>query len=597
MADIQKHVLICGGTACSTPGAKSLEPELTRQIERQGLADTVKIVEAVYFGMCSKCPMLLIYPDEVVYARVDPTDIEEIVKSHLKDGKPVDRLVSEEGVDRSRIRVLGDADFFGKQLRITLRNTGIIDPESIEDYLEVKGYEALAHMLENMAPADVIDTVTASGLRGRGGAGFPTGVKWKLTAEADGDPKYVVCNADEGDPGAFMDRTAIEGDPHSILEGMAIGAYAIGASQGYIYIRAEYPLAVKRLRQAIEQAEKYNLLGDNILGTGFNFHIDIKLGAGAYVCGEETALINSMEGRRGMPRPRPPFPSISGFWEKPTLINNVETWANVPAILMNGPEWFSKIGTEGSKGTKVFALAGKIKNTGLVEVPMGTTLREIIFDIGGGIKYDKQFKAAQTGGPSGGCLPPIYLDLPVDYESLKAAGSIMGSGGLIVMDEDTCMVDVAKFFIRFMQDESCGKCTPCREGTNRLLEILTRITSGEGEMDDLWKLERLGHTIQRSSLCGLGQSAPNPVLSTLRHFRSEYEAHIKEKRCPAGACAALLRYNIDPAKCVGCTLCARVCPVSCISGEPKRVHEIDQSRCIRCGQCMEKCRFGAIYKK
>ncbi|HEY3299129.1 MAG TPA: NADH-quinone oxidoreductase subunit NuoF [Armatimonadota bacterium] len=597
MADTRKHVLICAGTACTGSKAKIIEPELHRQLEKNGLKDKVKVIETVYFGMCGKCPMLLIYPDEIVYEHVKAEDLAEIVKSHLKGGKPVERLISKDGVDRTRVRVLGDAEFFGKQLRITLRNTGVIDPELIEDYLEVKGYEALAHVLENMTPTDVIKSITDSGLRGRGGAGFPTGLKWKLTAEADGDTRYVICNADEGDPGAFMDRTAIEGDPHSIIEGMTIGAYAIGAHTGYIYIRAEYPLAIKRLQNAIKQAESFGLLGENILQSGFDFKLGLKLGAGAYVCGEETSLIHSMEGRRGMPRPRPPYPSVSGLWEKPTVINNVETWANVPAIILNGSAWFSNIGTEGSKGTKVFALAGKVKNTGLVEVPMGTTLREIIFGIGGGIKDDKKFKAAQTGGPSGGCIPEKYLDTPIDYESLKQTGSIMGSGGLIIMDEDTCMVDVAKFFVRFTQDESCGKCTPCREGTKRLHEILTRITEGHGEEEDIWKLERLSHTIQRSSLCGLGQMCPNPILSTLQHFRDEYDAHIKEKRCPAGACLALLRYHIDPEKCVGCTLCAKVCPVDCISGEPRKTYVIDQERCIRCGQCMPKCRFDAIYRK
>jgi NADH:ubiquinone oxidoreductase subunit F (NADH-binding)/(2Fe-2S) ferredoxin/NAD-dependent dihydropyrimidine dehydrogenase PreA subunit len=568
-----------------------------RLLDKYGLTDQVKIIETVYFGLCGRCPMLLVYPNETLYEHLTPESLEEIVKSHLLEDKPVERLISHDPVDRTRIRVLGDAAFFGKQLRITLRNTGIIDPELLEDYLEVKGYDALAHVLEHVSPQQVLDTVTASGLRGRGGAGFPTGQKWKFTAELEDTPKYVICNADEGDPGAFMDRTAIEGDPHSILEGMTIGAYAVGSNQGYIYIRAEYPLAVKRLEMAIEQAKSNGLLGKNILGSDFSFDIEIKLGAGAYVCGEETSLIHSMEGRRGMPRPRPPYPAVSGLWGKPTVINNVETWANIPAIILNGADWFAGIGTEGSKGTKVFALAGKVKNTGLVEVPMGTTLREIIFDIGGGIKDGKAFKAAQTGGPSGGCLPAQYLDYPVDYESLKSAGSIMGSGGLIVMDEDTCMVDVAKFFLGFTQDESCGKCTPCREGTKRMLEILTRITEGKGEADDLWKLERLARTAQRASLCGLGQAAPNPIVSTLRLFRDEYEAHIFEKRCPAGACLALLRYHIIPEKCVGCTMCARVCPVSCIAGEPKKVHEIDQSRCIRCGQCMAKCHFSAIERK
>ncbi|WP_319586213.1 NADH-quinone oxidoreductase subunit NuoF [uncultured Desulfobulbus sp.] len=596
MTGIEKHVLICGGTAC-TGKAKSIQPELKKQLEKYGLASSVRVMETVYFGLCGKCPLMLIYPDETVYEHVTGGDLEEIVRDHLRDGKPVERLLSKGGFDRSRIRVLGDADFFGKQLRITLRNTGIIDPESIEDYIEVKGYDALGKVLSIMKPDDVIEEIIKSGLRGRGGAGFPTGMKWRITADSEGETKYVICNADEGDPGAFMDRSAIEGDPHSIIEGMIIAGYAIGSSTGYIYIRAEYPLAIKRLKEAIMQAECYGLLGDNILNSGFNFKLDLRLGAGAFVCGEETSLINSIEGRRGMPRPRPPYPSVSGLWDHPTLINNVETWANIPAIILNGSGWFKSIGTETSKGTKVFALAGKVNNTGLVEVPMGTTLRQIIFEIGGGIKDGKAFKAAQTGGPSGGCLPTQYLDTPVDYETLRQAGSIMGSGGLIVMDEDTCMVDVAKFFLGFTEDESCGKCTPCREGTKRLLEILTRITEGEGVPDDIWKLERLCHTIQRASLCGLGQAAPSPVLSTLKNFRAEYEAHINEKRCPAGVCSALLRYFIEPEACVGCTLCAKVCPVSCISGTPKKVHEIDQSRCIRCGQCMAKCRFDAIYKK
>ncbi len=596
MTDI-KHVLICGGTACTGAAKSSILPELQRLIDRAGLRDRVRIIETVYFGLCGMCPVVMVYPDETVYQRVSVADLPEIVESHLAGDKPVLRLVSPDGIDRSRIRVLGDAGFFGKQLRITLRNCGIIDPESIEDYLEVKGYDALAHVLDHMTPSDVIGSVTHSGLRGRGGGGYPTGIKWKLTSDAEGDQKYVICNADEGDPGAFMDRSAIEGDPHSILEGMAIAGYAIGANIGYVYIRAEYPLAIDRLRKAIKQAESYGLLGENILGTGFSFKIGIKLGAGAFVCGEETALIHSIEGRRGMPRPRPPYPSVEGLWGKPTLINNVETWANVPPIILNGPAWFAGIGTEKSKGTKVFALAGKVNNTGLVEVPMGTTLREIIFDIGGGIKGDRKFKAAQTGGPSGGCIPAEYLDVPVDYESLQQAGSIMGSGGLIVMDEDTCMVDIAKFFLQFTQDESCGKCTPCREGTKRLLEILTRITEGNGELDDLWKLERLSHTVQRSSLCGLGRSAPNPVLSTLKQFRHEYEAHINDKRCPARACLSLLRYYVNSEKCVGCTLCARVCPVNCISGAPRTAHVIDQNRCIHCGECMAKCKFDAIYKE
>lgn len=597
MANTEKQIMICAGTACTGPAKRELEPEFERQLEKHGLKDEVRIIETVYFGLCGRCPIVIVYPDETIYEHVKPSDVAEIVESHIVGGKPVERLIGGSDIDRSRIKILGDADFFGKQMRITLRNCGIINPESIEDYLEVKGYEALAKVLDTMKPEDVIETISKSGLRGRGGAGYPTGLKWKFTADAEDTPKYVICNADEGDPGAFMDRSAIEGDPHSILEGMAIAGYAVGSNTGYIYIRAEYPLAIKRLRHAIKQAEEMNLLGENILGSGFNFKIDIRLGAGAFVCGEETALIHSIQGQRGMPRPRPPYPAVHGLWGKPTVINNVETWANIPAIILNGAEWFASIGTKGSKGTKVFALAGKVKNTGLVEVPMGTTLREIIYDIGGGIKGGKKFKAAQTGGPSGGCIPEKYLDTPIDYESLQQAGSMMGSGGLIVMDEDTCMVDIAKFFLGFTQDESCGKCTPCREGTKRLLEILTRISEGNGVPDDLWKLERLCHTVQRASLCGLGRSAPNPVLSTLTHFRDEYEAHIYEKRCPAGACLALLRYYIDPDKCVGCTLCARVCPVSCISGSPKTVHVIDQDKCIHCGQCYEKCRFDAIEKR
>jgi NADH:ubiquinone oxidoreductase subunit F (NADH-binding) len=493
------------------------------------------------------------------------------------------------------LSLIKDSDFLKKQLRIALRNCGIIDPENIDDYLCVRGYEALAKALTQMKPYDVIKAVKDSGIRGRGGAGFSTGLKWDFAYQAKGDVKYIVCNADEGDPGAFMDRSAIEGDPHSLIEGMLIGGYAVGAQKGVIYIRAEYPLAIKRLEIALEQARQHKLLGENILGTDYSFDIELRLGAGAFVCGEETALLNSIEGNRGMPRPRPPFPTQSGLFGKPTLINNVETWCNIPVILIDGAEWFRSIGTENSKGTKVFALAGKVRNTGLFEVPMGTTLREMVFDIGGGIPNGKKFKAVQTGGPSGGCLPEEYLDTKIDYESLAAAGSIMGSGGMIVIDEDACMVNIAKFFLEFTQDESCGKCTPCREGTKRMLEILTRITEGKGKQGDIEKLERLGTMIQKASLCGLGQSAPNPVLSTIKNFRQEYEQHINEKKCVAGVCQALLRYVIND-NCVGCGACRRVCPVECISGEKKAKHEIDQDKCIKCGQCMSVCKFGAVDK-
>jgi len=598
MADSNKRkVVVCCGTACTDPGGKKLEPEIKRMLAERGAEDRVEVEEAVAYGMCKNCPMVIVEPEHIIYSKIGLDRLERVIDEHLINGKPVEEFRVTEPVDTSNIRILGNADFFGKQVRITLRNCGVIDPESFDDYLNMRGYEALAKVLETMTPTQVIDEIERSGLRGRGGGGYSTGLKWRQTASVPAEKRYVICNADEGDPGAFMDRSAIEGDPFCLIEAMTIGGYAIGSDQGYIYVRAEYPLAIKRLRYAINEARERGLLGSNIFGTDFSFDIDLRLGAGAFVCGEETALIASIEGRRGMPRPRPPYPSNKGLWDCPTLINNVETWANVPAIILNGADWFANMGTETSKGTKVFALAGKIKNTGLVEVPMGTTLREIIYDIGGGIRDDKKFKAVQTGGPSGGCIPEQYLDTPIDYESLLKAGSMMGSGGMIVMDEDTCMVDVAKFFLTFTQDESCGKCTPCREGTKRLLEMLIRITEGAGVPEDLPKLEKLSRHVKKASLCGLGQSAPNPILSTLQNFREEYEAHIYDKHCPAGVCLALLRYYIDPEKCVGCTLCAKVCPVKCISGAPKETHVIDQSLCIKCGECKKKCPVKAIYRE
>jgi len=595
----KRKIVVCSGTACTDPGGKQLEPIIRRLLAERHAQDFVDVEEAVSYGLCRDCPMVIVKPDDIYYGKLNADKLARIIDEHVIGGKPVEELRIPDTIDTSNIRLLGSADFFGKQVRIALRNCGIIDPESFDDYIEMRGYEALAKVLETMTPEKVIDEIERSGLRGRGGGGYKTGLKWRQArSDVETAPKrYVICNADEGDPGAFMDRSAIEGDPFCIIEAMTIGGYAVGSDQGYVYVRAEYPLAIKRLEFAIGEARKRGLLGKNIFGTDFSFDIGLKLGAGAFVCGEETALIASIEGRRGMPRPRPPYPAQVGLYDCPTLINNVETWANVPAIILNGWEWFSKLGTEKSHGTKVFALAGKIKNTGLVEVPMGTTLREIIYGIGGGIRNDKRFKAAQTGGPSGGCIPEEFLDTPVDYESLLKAGSMMGSGGMIVMDEDTCMVDVAKFFMGFNQEESCGKCTPCREGTKRMLEILTRITEGNAYPDDLEKLEKLAKHIKRSALCGLGQAAPNPILSTLQNFRAEYEAHVKEKRCPAGVCLALLNYIIDPDKCVGCTLCAKVCPVDAITGEPKKTHFIDPDICIKCGECKKKCPVKAIYRK
>ena len=555
------------------------------------------MVKTGCFGLCALGPIMIVYPEGTFYSMVQEDDIPEIVAEHLLKGRVVTRLLYEETTKTDKITPLNETDFYKKQHRVALRNCGVINPENIEEYIGTGGYEALGIVLTEKKPEDVIQILLDSGLRGRGGAGFPTGLKWKFAAANEADQKYVCCNADEGDPGAFMDRSILEGDPHAVLEAMAIAGYAIGASQGYIYVRAEYPIAVKRLEIAIAQAREYGLLGKNIFESGFDFDIELRLGAGAFVCGEETALMTSIEGSRGEPRPRPPFPALKGLFQKPTILNNVETFANIPQIIVNGPEWFASMGTEKSKGTKVFALGGKINNTGLVEIPMGTTLREIVEEIGGGIPGGKKFKAAQTGGPSGGCIPAEHLDVPIDYDNLIAIGSMMGSGGLIIMDEDTCMVDIAKFFLEFTVDESCGKCTPCRIGTRRMLEILEKITKGQAEMEDLDRLEELCNHLKTSSLCALGQTAPNPVLSTLRYFREEYIAHIVDKKCPAGVCKDLLHYKIDPDKCKGCTLCARTCPADAIIGSVREVHMINPEKCVKCGACMEKCRFGAIYKE
>jgi len=591
------HVLVCGGTGCTSGGSDRIYDAFLKEIENFNLKDEVQVIRTGCFGLCAEGPIVIVYPEGAFYSKVADSDVKEIVEEHLLKGRIVKRLLYKEALEEGQIKSLNEVKFYKKQMRIALRNCGVINPENIEEYIAYDGYKALAKVLTEMTPEQVIDWVKRSGLRGRGGGGFPTGLKWEFAAKAPGDVKYVVCNADEGDPGAYMDRSILEGDPHSVIEAMAIAGYAIGSKQGYVYVRAEYPLAVKRLEIAINQAREYGLLGKNILGTDFEFDIEIRLGAGAFVCGEETALMTSIEGHRGEPRPRPPFPAVKGLWGKPTLLNNVETYANIPVIILKGPEWFASIGTEKSKGTKVFALVGKVNNTGLIEVPMGTTVREIVEDIGGGIPGGKKFKAVQTGGPSGGCIPASLMDTPIDFDSLTALGTMMGSGGMIVMDEDTCMVDIAKFFLEFTVDESCGKCPPCRIGTRRMLEILQKITSGNGTMEDIEKLEELAYSIKDSALCGLGQTAPNPVLSTLRYFRDEYEAHVKEKRCPAGACKALLRIVIDKELCKGCGICAKNCPANAITGQIKKPFEIDQTKCIKCGVCIEKCPFKAISKK
>ena len=602
----RSHVLVCGGTGCTSSGSQQIIEAFEREIKANDLENEVAVVRTGCHGLCALGPIVLVYPEGSFYSMVKAEDVPEIVSEHLLKGRVVTRLLYDETVQEAEVIPLAETGFYKKQMRVALRNCGVINPENIDEYIAVDGYQALGKVLTEMTPEQVIDTILASGLRGRGGAGFPTGQKWKLarTLVPDADQKYVCCNADEGDPGAFMDRSVLEGDPHVVLEAMAIAGYAIGANQGYIYVRAEYPIAIERLRIAIGQAREYGLLGKDIFGTGFDFDIDLRFGAGAFVCGEETALMTSIEGNRGEPRPRPPFPAVKGLFAKPTVLNNVETYANVPRIILNGPEWFASMGTEKSKGTKVFALGGKIKNTGLVEVPMGTTLREVVEDIGGGIPNGKKFKAAQTGGPSGGCIPAEHFDVPIDYDNLIAIGSMMGSGGLIVMDEDNCMVDIAKFFLEFTVDESCGKCTPCRIGTKRMYEMLEKITKGQATLEDLDKLEELCYYIKANSLCGLGQTAPNPVLSTLRYFRDEYEAHVVEKRCPAGVCKDLLSFTIDKEKCIGCGMCARQCPASAISktdyiapGKKLPAMAIDTAKCVKCGACMSTCKFAAISKK
>ena len=602
------HALICGGTGCTSSGSAEIQEALHREIAAKGLEDEIKVVQTGCFGLCALGPIMIIYPEGIFYSKVTAEDVPEIVEEHFLKGRPVERLIYKEEENETEEQILNsslsDTQFYKKQLRVALRNCGVINPENIDEYIAMDGYFALAKVLKEMTPEDVIKTILDSGLRGRGGGGFPTGRKWQFARNSVSDKKYVVCNADEGDPGAFMDRSVLEGDPHAVLEAMAIAGYAIGADEGWIYIRAEYPIAVARLKIAIKQAREYGVLGNDIFGTGFNFDVHIRLGAGAFVCGEETALLTSIEGHRGMPRSRPPFPAVKGLWGKPTIINNVETYANIAQIILKGPEWFASMGTEKSKGTKVFALGGKIHNTGLVEIPMGTTLREIVEDIGGGVPNGKKFKAAQTGGPSGGCIPASLIDTPIDYDNLIAIGSMMGSGGLIVMDEDTCMVDLAKFFLEFTVDESCGKCSPYRIGTRRMLEILTKITEGKGTMNDLDELEELAATLKSNSLCALGQTAANPVLSTLKHFRDEYIAHIVDKKCPAGVCKKLMKYSVLKDKCFGCGMCMRSCPADAISktdyiapGKKLPAVAIDPQKCIKCGACIASCKFKAIVKE
>jgi len=591
----RSFVLICSGTGCESNKSGVIFDRMAKQITEKGLLSEIQLVKTGCFGLCERGPIVKVLPDETFYVDVKPEDADKIVEEHLLKGRPVKNLVYQYEESQKNIKI-ENIPFYQKQFRIVLRNCGVIDPENINEYIARDGYKALEKALFEMTPDDIIEELKISGLRGRGGAGFPTWRKWVFTKDVQSDVKYVVCNADEGDPGAYMDRSTIEGDPHSIIEAMTICGYTVGAHQGYVYIRAEYPLAIRRLEMAIRQAREMGLLGKDILGSGFDFDIEIRLGAGAFVCGEETALLASIEGNRGMPRPRPPFPAISGLWGKPTVINNVETWASIPVILLKGGKWFAQIGTETSKGTKVFALTGKVNNSGLIEVPMGTTLREVIFDIGGGIKNGKKFKAVQSGGPSGGVIPAEYLDTPIDYENLQKLGSIMGSGGLIVMDEDDCMIDIAKFYLEFTVDESCGKCSPCRIGGKQMYGILDRITKGKGELADIDKLKQIGRAMQKASLCGLGQTAPNPVLSTLRYFEHEYRQHILEKKCAAGSCKELVFYTINPQKCIGCGLCAMKCPVNCISGEKRKPHTIDQSKCIKCGNCYTVCKFGAVIK-
>ena len=593
----RSHVLVCGGTGCTSSHSAEIIEKLESELAAKGLQDEVKVIKTGCFGLCALGPIMIVYPEGSFYSEVTVDDIPEIVEEHLLKGRMVTRLLYDETVQEDTVKSLEQTKFYAKQKRIALRNCGVIDPENIDEYIAHDGYQALEKCLNQMTPEEVINVVKDSGLRGRGGGGFPTGLKWSFAAKNEADQKYVVCNADEGDPGAFMDRSILEGDPHCIIEAMAICGYAIGASEGYVYVRAEYPIAVKRLQIAIDQAKEYGLLGENIFESGFNFDLHIRLGAGAFVCGEETALMTSIEGNRGEPRPRPPFPAVKGLFGKPTNNNNVETYANIPQIILKGADWYSAMGTEKSTGTKVFALGGKIKNTGLVEVPMGTTLREVIEDIGGGIPNGKKFKAAQTGGPSGGCIPAELMDTAIDFDNLTAIGCMMGSGGLIVMDEDNCMVDIAKFFLEFTVDESCGKCSPCRIGTKRMMELLEKITEGKATLEDIDKLEQLALYIKQNSLCGLGQTAPNPVLATLKFFRHEYEAHVVDKKCPAGVCKALLNYKIVPELCKGCTLCSRKCPVGAISGTVKNPHTIDTTKCIKCGACMDSCKFKAIIKE